>query len=309
MLTSWIAIATAQMQGPPPVQVTPPPIIRVMPPPPPMRPMPSPPVAPPPPPPPPPPPYPPTPPRQIGGSISDADYPAAAIRSRVEGRARMRLSVSEAGRVTGCQIVESSGSSVLDSTSCALLQRRFRYQPATSAGQPVASTIVRTVQWRMPTDDLPMITLAPGRLTWDVTASRGGVDSCEESADGPAFAEFERFQCSSLRTERLVDEAALASGEAPVHVTQVVELVPGAVAFRNDLPPNPVWEASALVQVDDDGKVTGCRPEAARGALPAFVKPEFGTICDHLAGGRWFAGSSANGQAEARIRSLIYVER
>jgi protein TonB len=92
------------------------------------------------------------PPRMTGGSVSDADYPASAIRSGAQGTTRVRLQISEAGLVTGCSVIGSSGNSALDSTTCSLMQRRFRFEPAVRNGRPAASEIERSQVWRLPGD-------------------------------------------------------------------------------------------------------------------------------------------------------------
>lgn len=110
---------------------------------------PTPPATPPPPPPPPPPPAsPPTPARQTAGSISNADYPAAAIRAEASGVTSVSIQIGANGAVTGCNVTRSSGNSALDTTACSLIRRRFRFAPATRNGQPVASTTTRNITWR-----------------------------------------------------------------------------------------------------------------------------------------------------------------
>jgi protein TonB len=111
---------------------------------------PTPPAPPPPPPPPPPPASPPSPAVQTGGSISDADYPASAIRAEASGTTRVSIQVGANGRVAGCSVTGSSGNAALDQTACRLIQSRFRYRPATQGGQPVATTMSRSITWRLP---------------------------------------------------------------------------------------------------------------------------------------------------------------
>lgn len=86
------------------------------------------------------------------GSISDADYPAAAIRTRAQGATTITMQISAEGRVTGCSVTGSSGNSALDSTSCSLAQRRFRYSPEVRNGQLVATTRTHQITWRLPED-------------------------------------------------------------------------------------------------------------------------------------------------------------
>lgn len=95
---------------------------------------------------------PPSPARQTGGSISNADYPASAIRAEASGTTRVTIQVGANGRVAGCSVTGSSGNSALDQTACSLIQRRFRYQPATRNGQPVESTVSRSITWVLPED-------------------------------------------------------------------------------------------------------------------------------------------------------------
>ena len=61
------------------------------------------------------------------------DYPPAAIRAHQQGRVRFAIDVSALGAVTGCRIVESSGSADLDGQTCALAMRNGRFSPATTA--------------------------------------------------------------------------------------------------------------------------------------------------------------------------------
>ncbi|HYG46389.1 MAG TPA: energy transducer TonB [Allosphingosinicella sp.] len=79
------------------------------------------------------------------------DYPARARRNRESGRVVAGFEVAEDGFVEGCHIVRSSGSAVLDETSCRLLARRMRYDPARNrAGVPVRSTATQVIDWVLP---------------------------------------------------------------------------------------------------------------------------------------------------------------
>ncbi|HEY0043097.1 MAG TPA: TonB family protein [Allosphingosinicella sp.] len=111
-------------------------------------------IAPPPPPPPPPPPRTVEPARakaNLGSYVSDADYPAAAIRSVELGRTAFRLTVGADGRVKECSIVGSSGSSALDNATCKIMKQRARFQPArNSAGQETTDTVQSSIKWVLP---------------------------------------------------------------------------------------------------------------------------------------------------------------
>jgi protein TonB len=83
--------------------------------------------------------------------LVDEDYPAAARAAREEGLVRFTLDVGPNGRVTGCTITGSSGSALLDSTTCRILRSRARFTPALdSAGSPVADQVDGRIGWTLP---------------------------------------------------------------------------------------------------------------------------------------------------------------
>lgn len=92
----------------------------------------------------------PTPARQIAGSISQADYPADAIAAQAQGTAELALDIGADGRVANCAVTRSVGYAGLDAATCRLIVQRFRFQPATRAGQPVAAQVKRRVTWQLP---------------------------------------------------------------------------------------------------------------------------------------------------------------
>lgn len=80
--------------------------------------------------------------------ITRDDYPAVDLRNERTGPVRVRLRVDEAGTVTSCIILLSSGSATLDAQTCVLLEKRARFIPARDAeGLPTAVTLVQTVMW------------------------------------------------------------------------------------------------------------------------------------------------------------------
>lgn len=88
---------------------------------------------------------------RISGALLDSDYPHQALRMGIEGSVKVRFTITEDGRVTRCTILETSGSALLDQTTCRLAERRFRYRPALDAsGRPVSQDEVRTYDWWLP---------------------------------------------------------------------------------------------------------------------------------------------------------------
>ena len=139
--------------APPPVQtapVAPPPVITPI-----ARPAP-PSVPAPPPPPPPPPPVTVQPAKaraNLASYVSNDDYPSDAQRNEEQGTTRFTLSVGTNGRVTGCTVTSSSGSSSLDRTTCRLMQSRARFTPATdNRGNPTTDSVSGSIRWVLPED-------------------------------------------------------------------------------------------------------------------------------------------------------------
>jgi periplasmic protein TonB len=97
-----------------------------------------------------------TPPRQIKGRLKNSDYPAAAGEAGVSGTVSVRYVVETDGRVSACEITRSSGSRILDETTCRLIRERFRFRPSLDAqGRPVAAAIVENHSWYVRHEDAP----------------------------------------------------------------------------------------------------------------------------------------------------------
>ena len=83
--------------------------------------------------------------RHVSGRIDDRDYPRTAYRDRTEGVVSARLTIATDGRVSRCVVTRSSGNAELDETTCRLIERRFRYEPARDAAGKV---VVSEMGWR-----------------------------------------------------------------------------------------------------------------------------------------------------------------
>jgi periplasmic protein TonB len=89
-----------------------------------------------------------TPPRRIRGSLRDSDYPGDAGEAGVSGSVEVLYRVGVDGMVSDCRVVRSSGSRLLDDTTCRLIERRFRFRPSLDArGRPIASRIIENHEW------------------------------------------------------------------------------------------------------------------------------------------------------------------
>lgn len=86
--------------------------------------------------------------RRIRGGLDYMDLPRAARQRGAQGSVGVRFVVQPDGRVTGCSVVESSRDAVLDSTTCAMIERRFRYRPAEDAnGRRIPETVTTVFTW------------------------------------------------------------------------------------------------------------------------------------------------------------------
>lgn len=82
-------------------------------------------------------------------TIGEDDYPSASLRAEEEGITTVRYVVGTNGRVEQCTVVKSSGHPRLDERTCDLIQRRFRFDPATADGAPVEETKTQAVRWQI----------------------------------------------------------------------------------------------------------------------------------------------------------------
>jgi protein TonB len=86
--------------------------------------------------------------QRVRGQLNNRDYPISARIAGTEGVVAVRFTVQTNGRVSGCQILKSSDSADLDSTTCRLIEGRFRYRPARDAqGRPIAEVVTTSYTW------------------------------------------------------------------------------------------------------------------------------------------------------------------
>lgn len=82
--------------------------------------------------------------------FSPDDYPAAALRTRAEGRVVYRLEIRPDGRVGRCDVRISSGSAALDQSTCRIVRARARFPVARDGeGNPVPDSREGEVVWRL----------------------------------------------------------------------------------------------------------------------------------------------------------------
>lgn len=103
--------------------------------------------------------------RLVSGRITNADYPPSARAAREGGTVTAHFNVGTDGRASRCRVVKSSGNADIDSTTCRLIEQRFRFEPARNkAGQPITDVTGWQQTWWLergqrritrPEDDLP----------------------------------------------------------------------------------------------------------------------------------------------------------
>ena len=88
--------------------------------------------------------------------IRPNDYPVEAIRNGDEGTVGFTLDVDEAGAVINCQVSQSSGSEVLDMTTCDLMRMRATFRSALDGeGNAVRGRYASRVRWEIPRERTP----------------------------------------------------------------------------------------------------------------------------------------------------------
>lgn len=83
--------------------------------------------------------------------VNTGDYPTLALKEEREGISAFRVTVGKDGRVTACEITESSGHRDLDEATCANVTRRAVFYPAQDKkGKVTTGTYANRIRWRIP---------------------------------------------------------------------------------------------------------------------------------------------------------------
>jgi protein TonB len=122
--------------------------------------------------------------------VTTEDYPAWATRLDVTGRVRLKVAVDRRGQITGCEVLQGSGVTDLDTIACQKVTERASFMPARDRrGRAVDGTWTTTVVWAI---DSQQAAPEPGNLAMAMVVERDGtVSSCViEEATGAATAVF-----------------------------------------------------------------------------------------------------------------------
>jgi TonB family protein len=90
----------------------------------------------------------------LASYLSDDDYPAEAIRNEEQGTVQFTLHVTAEGAVGRCEVIASSGSAILDGTTCRIMVERVRFEPARDArGRAVPDRVTSRLRWVLPQEE------------------------------------------------------------------------------------------------------------------------------------------------------------
>ncbi|SMF61373.1 energy transducer TonB [Allosphingosinicella indica] len=90
-----------------------------------------------------------SPPRLIR-ELRAGDYPRAAADAGIGGTVGVLYTITADGRAVECEVTRSSGDGQLDADTCALVERRYRYDPSRDwRGRPVVSRIEHSITWEV----------------------------------------------------------------------------------------------------------------------------------------------------------------
>jgi protein TonB len=74
-------------------------------------------------------------------------YPPISVRLNESGTTLMEVNITTEGNVDQCTVVQSSSSERLDNAACDFVKSRWRWQPPTNQGAPVAVKTRVSVKW------------------------------------------------------------------------------------------------------------------------------------------------------------------
>ena len=102
------------------------------------------------------PPPPPAPPRAVASSDplkpimrthTTPPYPPISVRLNEQGTTLMEVHITTEGNVDDCKVLTSSSSERLDAAACEFVKQRWRWQPPTNQGAPIAVSTKVSVKW------------------------------------------------------------------------------------------------------------------------------------------------------------------
>lgn len=149
--------------------------------------------------------------------ITNDDYPQRELQRAIEGTVAVTLIVTTDGRVSKCIPTSSSGSEILDITTCLLLKERGRFESARDAkGKPVESSYAQRVSWKVPNQIAqlpPSGAVSSFSMNVDIN-DQGQIESCKIIKGSGALAYGEASPCLAYPIGKMAQRATNAKGKA-----------------------------------------------------------------------------------------------
>lgn len=204
--------------------------------------------------------------------LSDGDYPRDAFNAHSEGTVYFQLAVDALGKVSGCEVLRSSGNATLDNQTCSLLSRRAGFQPArNSQGIAVPWMHIDRVRWNIPYQDERVRLSSWENVTRLQVDRRGLISQCEREA--PVFELRSGLQCGQLRK---VSGPLRQKGSASVVEVRQSHIVEGfPLDSKEAAQENPIFLRKVRYSVGTSGQVTSCRVLSEIGSDPLKLLPPF----------------------------------
>ena len=243
--------------------------------------------------------------------ITHNDYPPMAVHLGLEGAVGVDLTIDREGGVTHCKLTTSSGHDTLDKTTCALLQDRASFRPATDGkGRAIEGHYSKRVRWTLPEGDAwPFADT--GRSDSFVLAEDGTISDCSNVVHGPQ-PEGSISPCEA--NWRMPGEmvAALHEGlpSGPVRVTIKTGLAVSDAAQASNLATPEGWELVGSVasrfEIGVDGAAHNCKVYESRGSDALLI-----SLCRQALERRFEAGRDQEGKPkpESMKSSVAYFRQ
>jgi len=216
-----------------------------------------------------------------GDWITHADYPPQAEREGLAGATRVRLDVDGQGVPTRCTIKSTSGSELLDTTTCAKMMERARFRPAVdSAGLAVPAVFETTVRWSVWEDALDPHATTPQPIDTRLWASvsnleydpavqgdrtamydlevdgAGAVTNCTITR-GSGDELFNNSLCRQLKANAAFDVSSSGPGRFSGSQTEQERILRIFPQMDSSRPDSRNYEVRAFIE--EDGSVSHCR--------------------------------------------------
>jgi len=210
--------------------------------------------------------------------VTQDDYPVEALQKGESGLVAFETQVDPAGKPTGCRTIASSGSAILDATTCRLVMERGSFRPATDAkGLPVAGKWQMRVRWNPPSSVVSPTVVRSFALIEHLTFDAGGkITGCSGRASGELGSEMP--VCLRVGGALVISQFMTGRYRNGVATRTVMQLVEGepipADAPTSDLPPNWTVERSFVLQ--SDGTIANCsQRESGKGIVPCETRGSY----------------------------------